>query len=600
MNGLRALYVSLEKSVFNTLNRKILGNVMFLTLFLLAPILFFMVQKSRMEAVLAAGGSAEQLSAGIGAILADCGPYVYLMMAAAVGAAIFTFFFLRFLVVVPMRRMISFFDQNNSDQVDLEARLPVTTFDEYQELSEKYNEFIDRLRQMIGTVRKMGVDIAVNATRAAKAINDTAANSCEQNELAADIYNSSEQSTQAIEQVADHSQTVSATTTDNLEMARSSMGELSQAAQEIEEAYLSLQDFQQTVNELNTNSESIKKVVALIQNISSQTNLLALNAAVEAARAGQHGKGFAVVAEEVRTLATRVKTATDDVANSINTMNGLVQNTYQKTEGIQGNISDTRKIIHDAADHFQKIVDDFDRNSGQLMKIASATEELSATNMEIHSKINNVQQTSQAVSSQMMAADSATSGLSQTTEKMQDLVSRFITGNGNFERVVNKLQACRDDIQAKMQAMSDQGIDVLDRNYRPIENTNPQKYTTAYDAAFDQAFQHLFDHNRDAIDGVIYCLLTDMNGYVPTHHGNVSQALTGDYDYDVVNSRQKRLYANNEVEKRRATNQDPFLLQTYIRDTGEILSDIALPIFVNGQFWGNHIAGFDPEVLTRD
>ena len=89
--------------------------------------------------------------------------------------------------------------------------------------------------------------------------------------------------------------------------------------------------------------------------------------------------------------------------------------------------------------------------------------------------------------------------------------------------------------------------------------------------------------------------MIDVNGYLPTHHKKYSQPLTGDFEIDVVNSRDKRMFNNGEMEIRRAKNTTPMLLQTNMRDTGEILTDISLPIHVGTRHWGAFILGLKPE-----
>ncbi len=97
------------------------------------------------------------------------------------------------------------------------------------------------------------------------------------------------------------------------------------------------------MQQINSATGEITKIIKTIDDIAFQTNLLALNAAVEAARAGSHGKGFAVVAEEVRNLAARsakaageTGTLIDNVVNEINSGNEMAGNTAKVLAEIIG------------------------------------------------------------------------------------------------------------------------------------------------------------------------------------------------------------------------------------------------------------------------
>jgi methyl-accepting chemotaxis protein len=94
-------------------------------------------------------------------------------------------------------------------------------------------------------------------------------------------------------------------------------------------------------------SEEVGRVVTVIQEISEQTNLLALNAAIEAARAGEHGRGFAVVAGEVRRLAERTKSATEEISGTIRNIQDGTRETLkvmeQSREEVQSGMTETAR-----------------------------------------------------------------------------------------------------------------------------------------------------------------------------------------------------------------------------------------------------------------
>ncbi|WP_153131345.1 methyl-accepting chemotaxis protein [Dechloromonas hortensis] len=595
METLRRLYEWNERTFWNSLTKKLMS---FLILFFvdLAYLAIYLRQKRLVADELARGGVntevLQRISEGM-----DSG--LTLMIGMTVFALLWNvlqILYIRHLILRPIKLISTIFDEIARGEGDFSRNLPTITHDELRGLAESYNRFADKMREIINEVRKMSVNIAREAVLVKKTVASTAQRATQQGEIANAVFGASTEAIQAIHEVSASAELISQSTESNLETARASLGEMFDIVTKVQTVSDKLSAFNDTVGHLAERSDSIRKIAGLIKEIADQTNLLALNAAIEAARAGEMGRGFAVVADEVRKLAERVNVATQEINDNIGGMISLVRETQDENEVINTDIQQTRQVVERSSSEFKRMVSDFERTGDQLNQIASAMEELTATNGQVHEAVSQVYTLSNEVSGSMQSSETSTQTLSRATESVQELVSRFKIGRGSFDFNVDQARKMLLRLQDTMQEMSKRGIDIWDQRYRPIPNTNPQKFEVSYATAFEREIQPLAEEALSQLRGGVYALMVDTQGYGAIHNLKYSKPLTGDYQADLVGNRTRRIW-DDPTGQRAAKNTRPLLLQTYARDTGEVLSEINLPIIVDGRHWGGLRVGCESSVL---
>jgi HAMP domain-containing protein len=138
----------------------------------------------------------------------------------------------------------------------------------------------------------------------------------------------------------------------------------------------SLGELTKAMDEINSSSTKISKVIKLIDEIAFQTNILALNAAVEAARAGEAGMGFAVVAEEVRNLSQRCAQAASDSAAMIEESMGKCESGKSRLDDVTAAI----KAVTEESLKVKELVDQINVGSAEqtrgISQIARAISEM--------------------------------------------------------------------------------------------------------------------------------------------------------------------------------------------------------------------------------
>ncbi len=181
----------------------------------------------------------------------------------------------------------------------------------------------------------------------------------------------------------------------------------------------------QAVTSLGKKGEQIGQIIEVINDIAEQTNLLALNAAIEAARAGEHGRGFAVVADEVRKLAERTTTATEEVARSIKEIQSETDGAVRTIEAGSQRVAKGVELANSAGEALSQIVATSQTVAGMVQSIAAAAEQQSAASEQISRSIEQINAVTLESTQGATQAAQAASQLSQQAETLQALVGRF-------------------------------------------------------------------------------------------------------------------------------------------------------------------------------
>lgn len=213
-----------------------------------------------------------------------------------------------------------------------------------------------------------------------------------------------EQITISMSEIADAAKTNADNAAQANELAQTAKEQAEYENAEMEQLVLAIQQIQ-------TASHNIAKVLKMIDDISFQTNIIALNASVEAARAGVHGRGFAVVAEEVRELAAK---SADAAKNSAE----LVEDCMHKAEtGVQyaDSTADALKEIQQSIENMASLID----------SIAGSSQEQSASVDEIHTGINQISDVVQTNSATSEECASISEELSNLAAQLENAVRKY-------------------------------------------------------------------------------------------------------------------------------------------------------------------------------
>jgi methyl-accepting chemotaxis protein len=454
------------------------------------------------------------------------------------------------------------------------------------------SRFLTRLRARFITMRQASIDISVNTARLLSQTRACREMAQEQAVESEGLASRGGQIAVLSVQMSASVNEIAATFVTQKAVAHQTLQQLTELNERVGRVSAEMEVFSGVVAQLSQRAQSVSETSRLIKDIALQTHLLALNAGVEAARAGEAGKGFAVVASEVGKLAERVNAATGDIVRHTSEILELVTDTREKTEQMHLDMSSSDKVVAQFQSNFGQFVEDFDRMDGQMTEVVRTVSEVDTTNQEMNRAIARIATLSAQVQSRMVSMNEQVDVVRDKSEDLQQMLAALRTGSTPFDSLGNILEMLSTACKKLLEHADGEGVDIFDRQYQRIPHSNPPRYHTSYDTIIEQQLTRILDYVLEQLPGGFYTLLIDKNGYCPTHNTRYSRQPTGDLEHDTRHVRNKRIF-DDPVSLAAARNEAGVLCQTYMRDTGEIVTDLSIPFDIDDSRWGAVRIGLD-------
>ena len=309
--------------------------------------------------------------------------------------------------------------------LDFTQRVKILREDEIGVTAQALNRLLDKLQSNLKTILTHSETVAQSASQMSTTSGQVAIASHQQSESASNMAATVEEMTVSINHVGDRAHEADRISTESGQLAASGETIIGKTVHDINKISETVNQAAERIRELVDSSQQISNVVAVIKEVADQTNLLALNAAIEAARAGEQGRGFAVVADEVRKLAERTATSTQEISATIESMRTGASDAAVSMESVVNEVSLGVESAQKASEAINQIGNGSRSAVEMVEEITSAIREQASAMTTIAQQVERIAQMSEESSAAADHSAQVATDLDHLATEMQRIVGAY-------------------------------------------------------------------------------------------------------------------------------------------------------------------------------
>ncbi|WP_439865420.1 methyl-accepting chemotaxis protein [Pseudomonas antarctica] len=310
-------------------------------------------------------------------------------------------------------------------QGDLSARIQVRGKDEMADVGNGLNHMVQAFGSSLAQVERSSQSVSDAAQRIGVSIDRAKRSMSNQQSETEQVATAINEMTASVADVAQNTEGAAHAAEHASQSSSAGLAKMQETRVTIEALADEVERSAQKVSALALHSQQIGGVIEVIRNIADQTNLLALNAAIEAARAGEQGRGFAVVADEVRTLASRTQTSTEEIRRIIQELQSATGAAVEQMKAGKLRAQACIESADQASTSLDAINEGVEQIVGMNTQIASAAVQQHAVSEDINRNVTEIRNGSVALMDGIEDNAVTAQELSLLAGELRTVVSRF-------------------------------------------------------------------------------------------------------------------------------------------------------------------------------